>query len=185
MCRPTLAELPETLISCSQSRRWGYGGAGSLAFQRHSQVRHPLTDLGRVCGQATSTRNLMDPAPPRQVQRDKLFNLGLIQSSVGSAQSRPAHCSKEGQDHLGAKRARTTARTATGRPSVLLGSLEDSQVTGPPTATMGGVAPPPSRVPANFRTCARVSAPAGQPGAPLPPPTVSRHAPRRKGRSRQ
>lgn len=185
MCRPTLAELPETLISCSQFWRWGYGDGGSLACPRHGQVRHRLKDLGPVCRQATRTRSLSGTsAPPRQVERHKLFNLGLIQNSAGSAQPRPTRCSKEGQDHLGAVCARAKPPTATRRPSGLPGSQEDSQVTGLPTATVGEVTPP-SQLPADFRTCARLSAPPGRPGAPLPPPTVSRHAPRRKGRSRQ
>lgn len=109
------------------------------------------------------------PAPPRQAEANQLFHLELIQNSAGSAQLRSTRRSKEGQAPLGAARARTAASTTTGRAGVSRGqertakSLTSRQ---PPEAE-----PPPSRQPADFRTCATPLCAAGAPGTPLPRPS--------------
>lgn len=176
------SKLPEPLISCFKSRRWGCGG-GNLAWPGHSQVRHPLTDLARYTDGRRGHTTSVGPAPRRQVERDKLFDLGLIQNSAGSASGQLAVARKV-KITLGQSAAGPRLAPPKGAPAVSPGQKRTAKSqAGRPR--LRAEPPPFSRRPADFRTCARLSAPPRPPGAPHPPPTVSRRAPRRKGRSRQ
>lgn len=89
-------------------------------------------------------RTSAGPAPPRQVQRDKLFNLGRIQNSAGSASGQLAVARKV-KITLGRPAGGRRLAPPKGAPAASVpGSREDSKGTGRPAAAGGGVVPFPA-----------------------------------------